>query len=279
MHGRRRSGTIDFVDAERLVALEAALAELGGLYTAARNFTALEAKADKDLLPRLTRLSARLRALHRGSGISEEDIDAASRDVIELRAGWLAALDTIRASALFRDARRAFDADDQEALARLIPQIFAGFERKPAPAVARFGVSAAVRRRGPGTSPFLSPEACAEKIADTVAEGVAPHVTADDWWLIELPSLHLADSLPDLDTPFAVSLPASEITAVVFATDVEVGYRIFTPRLEGTFAVEIASTVDDEWWQAFEQPYEDFRAQLETELASRGIACTLVDVQ
>lgn len=265
------------MDAERLVALEAALAELGGLYTTARNFTALEPKADKALLPRLTSLSSRLRALHRAREMGQGDIDDASREIIELRTSWQTAIEDIHRSALFQEACRAFEKDDQEALARLVPQIFAGVEVTTAPADAVFGVSAAVRRRGPGTSPFLSPEACAEKIERTVIDGVVPRAETDDWWVTELPSIHLATSLADLDTPFAVRLSGSDITAAVFASEAEFGYRLFTPRLSGAFVVEIAASVDDEWWQAFEQPFEDFRDALVKELASRGIEHAVVD--
>jgi len=114
------------VDAEHLIALEAAFAELGGLYTAARNFTKLVDRAEADLLPRLTALSARLRGLHRTGGMAQPDIDAASRDIIELRATWQSALEEIRQSQEYAGARDAFQNDDQAALAGLIPRVFAG---------------------------------------------------------------------------------------------------------------------------------------------------------
>jgi hypothetical protein len=43
-----------------------------------------------------------------------------------------------------------------------------------------------------------------------------------------------------------------------------------------SFAVEIAAAVDDEWWQAFEQPYEEFRRQLQALLTEKAIAHTIV---
>ena len=101
------------MEAERLVALEAALAELGGLYTAARNFAALERRADDELLPRLTRFAAHLRAIHRSGGFGERDIDEASKGILELRAQWQSALEDVHQSALFNDARGAFERDDQ----------------------------------------------------------------------------------------------------------------------------------------------------------------------
>ena len=152
------------MDAEHLIALEAAFAELGGLYTAARNFTKLVDRAEADLLPRLTALSARLRGLHRTGGMAQPDIDAASRDIIELRATWQSALEEIRQSQEYAGARDAFQNDDQAALAGLIPRVFAGMTPVEPTARVYFGVSTEVRRRGPGSSPFLSAAACAEKI-------------------------------------------------------------------------------------------------------------------
>jgi hypothetical protein len=265
------------VDAERNVALEAAFAELGGLYTAARNFAALGDAAEDELLPRLTALSARLRALHRGSGITQEDIDAASSEIIDLRRKWQTALREVRQSEVYVRACRAFQADDQAALADLIPHLFAGVTRAKPPASAYFGVSTEVRRRGPGTSPFLSAAACAEKIESILRDGLVPRAESNDWWATDLPSLQFVAAFADLDMPFAVSLPGERLGAAVFDSDVEFGYRLFTPRLRGPFAVEIAAAVDDEWWQAFEQPYEDFREQLRTELSGRGIRHSVVD--
>jgi len=210
--------------------------------------------------------------------MGQSDIDDASREIIELRTGWQTALDEIRQSSHFADARRAFEADDQEALASLVLNIFAGHQRVPVPATAHFGVSVAVRRRGPGSSPFLTPEACAEKIERSVRQGLVPAVEAHDWWLADLPPIHLATSLADLDSPFAVRLPGSEITAAVFASDAEFGYRIFTPRLCGDFVVEIATAVDDEWWQALEEPFEEFRTRVQARLASDGVPYALVDI-
>lgn len=266
------------MEAEHLVALEAALAELGGLYTAARNFVALETRADDELLPQLTALSARLRALHRGGAIGPPQIDEVSREILSLRGSWQAAFDEIRQSALFTDTCRAFERDDQDALATLIPSLFAGFERTAPPPRARFGISAAVRRRKAGTSPFLGASDCAEKLAATVRDGIVPRADGEAWWDTALPSIPCVAAPGDLETPFAVALPGDEITAAVFAGDTEIGYRIFTPRLRGDFVVEIAAAVDDEWWQAFELPFEEFRAELREQLEARGIAYTVVDI-
>jgi hypothetical protein len=259
------------VKAEHLVALEAALAELGELYTAARNFVALKDVADAQLLPELADLSARLRALHRGRGIGQREIDDVSRQILDLRSSWQGKLEEVRTSALFNDACRAFERDDQEKLAPLVPLIFAGLERVEAPPRARFAVSAEVRRRGPGTSPFLTAEACAAKLEKIVEEGVTPSVHAPEWWLSALPSIHFVGNSADLDTPFAVALSGNEIAAAVFAGDTEIGYRLFTPRQRGAFVVEIAGEVDDEWWQAFEQPFEEFRSELKRQLKAKGI--------
>lgn len=259
------------MDAERLVALEAALAELGGLYTTARNFAPLEPRAENELLPQLTALAARLRVLHRTDRMSQADIDAASREILDLRASWQSALQGVREMPTYRAAVDAHGRDDQAALARLIPRIFAGIQVVEPATQLYFGISAAIRRRGPGTSPFLSAEACADKIASTVREGLAPRPEGGDWWDTDLPSLSCVDTATALDTPFGVRLDGRALRATLFGSDNDLGYRLYTPRLTGAFGVVIAHEAEDEWWQAFEQPYREFRQDLGMRLTARGV--------
>lgn len=264
------------MDAERLVALEAALAELGGLYTAARNFAPLEPRAENELLPQLTVLAARLRALHRADRMSQADIDVASREILDLRANWQSALQGIREMPTYRAAVDAHGRNDQAALARLIPQIFAGIRVIEPPEQLYFGISAAIRRRGPGTSPFLSTEACADKIASTVREGLAPRPEVGDWWDTDLPALSCVDATNALDTPFAVRLDGRALPTTLFGSDNDLGYRLYTPHLTGNFGVVIAREADDEWWQAFEQPYREFREELCAHLVTRAVDYVVV---
>lgn len=259
------------VHAERLVALEAAFAELGDLYTAARSFTRLQAQAENDLLPRLASLAARLRALHRRGRISQTDIDAASREILDVRTRWQDALQAVRDCASYRAAIVACRGDDQGELERLIPEIFAGVRPVPAPRQLYFALSAATRRRGPGSSPFLDPAACADKIALALRDGLVPHSGDNRWWDDDLPWLPCTDAPGALDTPFSLELAGTELRKTLFASDDDLGYRVYTPRLTGAFVACIASEIDDEWWQAYERPYAEFRDQLCACLGARSI--------
>lgn len=270
-----RAGAI-FLDAERLIALEAALAELGGLYTAARNFTALAEAAEIELLPQLSTLSAHLRALNRSNRMAQSDIDVASRQILDLRASWQKHLDSVRSSSTYREAVEGLQRDDQPALAVLIPKVFALVRAIEPPPRLYFGVSAAVRRRGPGTSPFLSPEACADKIETTMRDGLVPVMHGGEFWDDDLPSIPCASSFADVDSPFALTTAGTELGATAFTDDGDLGYRIFTRRLTGEFAVEIAAEADDEWWQAFEQSYREFREDLCAQLTQRAIDYTVL---
>jgi hypothetical protein len=203
--------------------------------------------------------------------MSQADIDDASREILELRSTWQHALQEVRESLAYQGARTAYGRDDQTTLARLIPQIFAGLRVVEPPPQLYFGISAAVRRRGPGTSPFLSAADCAEKLAGAVREGLTPQSHGGDWWDDDLPSLSCVDEAAGLDTPFAVRLAGDGLRAALFGNDNDLGYRIYTPHLNGDFAVEIAPEAGDEWWQAFERPYSEYRDELRAQLAERGV--------
>jgi hypothetical protein len=257
--------------AEQLIALEAAQAELGTLYAAARSFTALHARAEGELLPRLAGLGSRLRGLLRKTLLTEDEITAAAREIVTVRSTWQAELEHVHASAIYQRALAAFAADQQNELADLIPQVFAELQRVPQPPpTLYFPVSPSSGRRRPGSSPFLSPPDCADRILRLLAGGLEPESDGAQWWQCELPSISCADSPAALETPIALGLAAPAVRVALFTTTDEPSYQVFTPRLHAPMSIVLAGEATDEWWEAYQDSYREFRDALEHELAARG---------
>jgi hypothetical protein len=266
------------MSAEQLIALEAAQAELGTLYATACSFTTLHARAEGELLPQLTNLGSRLRSLVRNARLTEGEIEAAAREILSVRTAWQAELEQVRASAAYQQALGAFTTDRQAALADSIPQVFAGVHQVlPAPSL-YFPVSPSSGRRRPGSSPFLSPVECADRILRVRADGYQPEEVGTEWWERELQSIGCADDLAGLETPIALFLPAADVHAAVFAVDNDPSLRIFTQRLRGPFSVVLAAEVTDEWWEAYQDSYRSFRDAVQRELAARGYDVSIIDV-
>lgn len=263
---------------ERLIALEAAQAELGTLYAVARGFAALHLRAEAELLPRILRLGSHLRGLLRAARLSDDDIDAAACEILHLRTSWRAELEQVRASVVYQRAATAFAADQQDELAELIPHIFAGLRlMRPAPSL-YFPVSPSTGRRRPGSSPFLSAAECADAILRALSDGLEPGRNGAEWWDHELPSISCADGAASLETPIALCLAASDVRVAVFTAGDELGLRIFTPRLHAPMASVLAAEATDEWWEAYEDSYRDFRDALQRELAARGHTASIGSV-
>jgi hypothetical protein len=264
------------VSAEQLIALEAAQAELGTLYTVARSFTALEAQAEADLLPRLSALGSQLRMLLRSSRLGEREIEQAAEQIHSLRTRWRSRLDEVRTSAAYQRALGALTRDSQGELAELIPQVFSGLRLvHPVPAL-YFAVSPSTGRRRPGASPFLGAAECADRILQILADGISPDGSGAEWWEHELPSISCADSPAALDTPVSLRLVGADAPAAVFAVVDQPSFRIFTPRLQAPMSIALAADETDEWWQAYEQSYRSFRDALQRELALRGHQAAIV---
>jgi hypothetical protein len=268
---RLRNGTIGVVTAEQLIALEAALMELGKLYAVGTSFTALRDQAERELLPALLALGATLRGLHRTARLSAGAIDRASREIIRLRTAWRAALAEVRSAPAYQGALTAWAANDQVALARLIPRIFAGVSLvRPVPPIF-FPVSPSSGRRRPGTAPFLSAPACVDHIAHSLSAGIEPDRSGSEWWERELPYLVCADTPSALDTPIALHWAVPNPSLALFALVDEPTYRLFTPGLQAPLNVVLAADATDEWWQAYDESYAAFREALCRELATRGL--------
>lgn len=247
------------------------MAELGTLYVAARSFTPLAGAAETELLPRITALGSRIRRWVRDGALDGTKVDAASLEVLSLRAEWNARLEAMRVSVDYAAARAAVAADRQRELAVAIPRVLTGLRPAMPPPPLFVPVSIASGRRQPGTSPFLAPDAAAERISYLLRDGISASAEPAAAQAADLPSVTCADDPAALDTPVAVRVDCAALRAMVFAVGESSTYRIFTSRPLTAGQVWLASGAADAWWEVYEMPYESFRDALRKELAARGI--------
>lgn len=265
------------MSAEQLIALEAAQRELGTLYSVARGFTALQARAETELLPRLNALGSKLRKLLRTSQLTEEQIAQAAQDIRSLRDSWRSQLEQVRASTTYQRALAGLAQDRQDELAQLIPLVFSGVRLiQPAPSL-YFPISPSAGRRRPGASPFLNPADCADRILQTLAHGIVPEASGSDWWDCELLSITCAETAGALEPPIALRLAAADVHVAVFAAINQPCLGVFTPRLQAPMSITLAADATDEWWEACEESYRSFRDALQRELVARGQRAEIAD--
>lgn len=265
------------MSAEQIIAIEGALGDLSDLYAIARGFTALQARAEAGLLPEIDALGVRLRRLVRTGQLSDAAIERTATEILALAAQWRAELEMLRGSAVYQQAVRALAGARQAELAEVIPRVFAGLRVvQPAPSL-YFPVSPSSGRRRPGSSPFLSPADCADKIVQLCADGIGPDAEAADWWERELPSIACTDAPAGLETPVALCLAAADVRVTVFAETEAATLRVFTARLRAPLSIVLAREATDEWWEAYQDSYRVFRDALQQELAARGQVAALVD--
>jgi len=258
------------------MALEAAVAELGALYATARGFTALQARAEGELLPQVTALSSRLRRLVRRAELTDAAIELIARELLAAGSQWHLELQRVRDSTAYQRAVAALRADAQATLAELIPQVFADLRViVPAPTL-YFPVSPSSGRRRPGGSPFLSPPACADRLLQMVAEGLDPDAS-EEWWDQDLPSLTCAGTPAALESPIALCLASEHVRVTVFGAADGAMRRVFTRHLRGPLSITLAADATDERWEAYADSYRAFRDALHAELGRRGVHATIVD--
>ena len=270
---------MDGVSAEQLIALEAAVAELGGLYATASGFTALQEPAETRLLPRLTALGRQLRHLVRSAQLTAGEVERAAAEIQSVRSEWRSQLERLRDSPLYQQARTALTDDRQEALAHLIPQVLAGLRLLPSSPDLYFPVSPSSGQRRPGSSPFLSAGECANRLVAMLNDGMAPADSGPEWWERDWPSISCADTPAALESPIALCLRATDVRVAVFSVVDEAALRIFTPLVHGPFSITLANEATDQWWEAYEDSFAAFRDALQREITARGYAVTTADVR
>lgn len=253
-----------------IIGLQAAVAELGELYGIAKGFKALQVAAESELLPRTEAIASRLRSLVRHDQLDQVAVDDAAAEISDLLGRWEDALEELHASPTYRTVLDAWQAGDHRALVDLLPRVFAGLRPVATPPRLFRGFSVSSGRRRPGTSPFLTARAAADKIAALRREGIRVE-DGGDWWDAELAHLMLFDDPAATDNPVALCFRAEQLGVPVFCVDGDPAYRIYSRELHAPFSVVLEREAEDEWWQASEEPYAAFRDALAAELRTRGI--------
>lgn len=267
------------MSAEPLIALEAAVSELGGLYTAARDFVSLRDAAEHELLPRLLELGRRLRALLRAARLTEREIDDAARDIVALRSEWEAKLQEVHESPLYRRALDAIAANRQKDLPELLPKLLSGLHVLHPTPLLFFPVSVSSGRRRPGTSPFLDVGDLVGRLVDAMDQGLCAEQSLEGGWESDLPSLACALEPHTLDTPVSLQLQPGAANAAglhVFERSETFAHFVFTKHLLAPLSVVLAAEATDSWWETNELPYPEFRDDIAAELRRRGRTVAVV---
>lgn len=255
-----------------IMALDTAQALLGDLFVLARRFVALRADAEAVLLPAVTRVGLRLRRLRREGSFPEQGVADAAAEMHALREEWLARIEALKATALYGEARAAYDANDQAAVARLLPRVLAALEAVPPPPFLHFGIRVSAVRRGPGSPPFIASGACVERIVERMAAGFRP--TGDDE--TGFAAIATSDDPDALDSPVSLALAAADVPAAVFRSADDDQLRLFTPHLAAAFVPAVCQATDDGWWLTNEESWAEFRDRVTAGLAARGVAALRV---
>jgi hypothetical protein len=260
------------VGARELIGLEAAIAELGSLYVAAKEFAPLRAAADEELRLGTERLASELRAHVRHGTLDAAVLDRTAARVAELRAHWQNALEELRASPLYREACETWHAGDATRLGELLPRVFADIHPMEPPPHLYLDVPLAAGRRGGGPSPFLSAEEAATRILTWRDEGVTTS-RRGEWWRTDLGFLELVADPELLESSVGLRFEGASVPSAVLTSggDDHV-YRLYGQRIRAPFAVVLREESDDAWWDAAESSYEEFRDELADRLRAVGFA-------
>lgn len=263
------------MSAERMIALEHAIADLSRRYTAARLFQPLAAQAESELLPRINALGRELRSLRRRGAIGEADLQPVTTEILGLATDWESALQSLRGSSLYREARAAVASGDIHATHELLPRIFAEIEPVPRLPCLYLPFEPSSGRRRPGHSPFLSPAECAQRLHGLLANGVQAEVQGEDWWDRDFPYIACGITSTSLEQPIWLRADTRDRRLALFAVRGGSTHRLYAPRLEAPLQVGIDAAAGDEWWLAYDGSYADFRARLTAELRNRSVPMTL----
>lgn len=251
-----------------IMALDTAQAQLGDLFVLARRFRALRAEADAVFLPAVTRVGLRLRRLRRQDSLPDEAVADVAAEMHALRDAWQERIAALQATGLYSEARAACDANDQAALARLLPQVLAALETVPPPPVLHFAIRVSAVRRGPGSPPFIDSGTCIERIVERMAAGFRP--AGDD--ATGFPAISTSDDPDALDSPVSLAVTAAAMPATVFRSLDDEQLVLFTPHLAAAFVPALCHTTDDGWWLTNEESWAEFRDRVASGLAARGVA-------
>jgi hypothetical protein len=259
--------------AAELVALETAMRDLARLYEHARRFTALRARAEADLLPRLNALGRQLRHELRGGEIGPTAIAAVATELHTMTEQWQAAIEALRTSRVVADAVAAYRCDDQPALAVALPHVFADLHPVPErPPVLYLSIPVVpARAHRANRRPLADAHEVAERVA-RLCGGIAPAARSDTWWDAAFPAIVLGDDPTAAESSICLALDLSGATVTVFSESEAPPLCVYTPRLIVPFHAVVAGEAGDEWWAVSAQPYEQFRDAVRSELQRNRIA-------
>ena len=244
--------------------LEAAMADLGTLCVRLARY---RTDAGAGLERTVRALGDRARAHHRAERL---DADAARRLVEEARVcdrALRTALAEVRRSPGYQSACAAFAAGHHDALARLLPDVFAGLERAEPPAESFYSV-AWLRRGRP-----RRPDDVAGEIARWALDGVPPEGDdttpgADE----ALPAVVLQERPPD-DEPVLLAFVTAALPVRPLRLVDSGEWLVHLPALPTAFAVLLAPD-DENTGEALAElapEYPRFRALLAAELDALGV--------
>lgn len=264
------------VGARELIGLEAAIAELGALYVAAKEFAPLRAAADEELRLGTEKIASELRAHVRHDTLDATVLDRTAARVAELRARWRRALEELRTSPLYREACEAWRDGDAARLGELLPRVFADIHPMAPPPHLYFDVPLAAGRRGGAPSPFLSAEEAATRILTWRDEGVTTSQRGE-WWRTDLGFLELVADPELLESSVGLRFEGASVPAAVLTSGGDDHlYRLYGSRIRAPFSVVLREESDDAWWDAAESSYEEFRDELASRLRDAGLGVAII---
>jgi len=259
------------MDIEALLGLQQAYHDLSRAFEAARTFTALRRWAEGELFAHLQTLGAELRRATRGAATSSE-IESLARALQDATALAQEKVSAVRTSPEYRSALSAYEQERWAELERLLPEVFADLSPAPRPRRIFIPFEPSRPRRRPGQPPFLSAAESAEVLASLVTSGMPPDPESGPWWSRDFPHLVATDDPDALASSIWIVFDGPRIEAALLADRSEPQtWRLYAKRLRGCVSVGIARATEDEWWQAHDVPFSEYREALRSALAVRGI--------
>jgi len=245
------------------------IAELGGCYARARRYRAIAAECEDRYLGRALAIGSAMREWSRAAAPDHPACAAAIEELRKLASACEGAIGTVHASAPYRAAVSAWNEGRLHEVAALAPAIFDAIEPLLTPRPLHFAVSVAGRRGG---EHFLPPASVAERIIELVRTGLpaadpVPELGADE----SLRAVVLDEDPEAMEAPITVLVAPEDVPWPLFRLEPAGEVFVYAPRLHARMRVRCALEVRDEWWAIRPEAYADYVAELERELAARGV--------
>lgn len=244
--------------------LEATIADIGALLVQLHKFTAGVA-LHGTLLAETMALGDRARRHLRARSLDAAADAGLEAEAASLHARATAALDQIRRSPAYRDAAAAHASGDHAALARLLPELFAGLSAIPPPPFLWHPIAWLRRNR---------PRAAADIV--TTVRGVAAHGLEGDGEPTApgldpaLPAVPL-DTAPTGADPVLLRWAHADLPPAVFRRDATGELLVHVPRLIAPFTVVLPTTLDEDELGELSVDHQRYRAELVDAFAAAGI--------